>query len=52
MANRAIWTVRMKHEWLSTPLRGKPLKKRKRMRVGLEAAIQRKIKPEKAEPAG
>ena len=30
MANRAIWSVRMKHEWLATPLKGKHLKKRKR----------------------
>jgi len=46
MANRAIWTVRMKHEWLATPLKGKRLKKRKRVRVGLEAALLRKRKAE------
>lgn len=49
MANRAIWSVRQKHEWLATPKRGKRLKKRKRARVGLEAAIQRRQKAPKAE---
>jgi hypothetical protein len=48
MANRAVWTVRQKHEWMATPLKGKYLKKRKRARVGLEAALIRKAK---AEPA-
>ena len=51
MANRAIWTVRLKHEWLATPLKGKHLKKRKRARLGLEAALERKKKPEKSTPA-
>ena len=46
MANRAIWSVRQKHEWLATPKKGKHLKKRKRARIGLEAALQRKAKPE------
>jgi hypothetical protein len=47
MANRAIWSIRLKHEWLATPLKGKHLKKRKRARLGLEAALLRKQKPEK-----
>jgi hypothetical protein len=51
MANRAIWSVRQKHEWLATPKKGKHLKKRKRARIGLEAAIQRKLKPEAAASA-
>lgn len=52
MANRCVWTVRQKHEWMATPLKGKHLKKRKRSRLGLEAALQRKAKPEPAtEPA-
>ena len=46
MANRALWSVRQKHEWLATPKKRKPLKKRKRVRIGLEAALQRKQKPE------
>ena len=49
MANRAIWNVRRRHEWLATPLKGKHLKRRKRARIGLEQALERKRKP--AEPA-
>jgi hypothetical protein len=51
MANRCIWTVRQKHEWMATPLKGKHLKKRKRVRLGLEAALLRKAKPESASDA-
>ena len=46
MANRSVWTVRQKHEWMATPLKGKHLKKRKRVRIGLEAALARKAKPD------
>ena len=42
MSNRALWNVRERHEWLSKPRRAKRLKLRKRMRIGLEAALQRK----------
>jgi hypothetical protein len=42
MANRAIWNVRMRHEWLVTPLKGKRLSKRKRARIGIEQARERK----------
>jgi hypothetical protein len=45
MANRSVWTVRQKHEWMATPLKGKRLKKRKRARLGIEAARARKAKP-------
>jgi hypothetical protein len=37
---------------MATPLKGKHLKKRKRARVGLEAALQRKAKPESASDSG
>lgn len=47
MSNRALWNVRKRHEWLATPLKGKKLKLRKRLRIGLEQALQRK-----AEAAG
>ena len=40
--NRSVWNVRRRHEWLATPLKGKPLKKRKRLRIGLEQARVRK----------
>ena len=43
--NRSVWNVRRRHEWLATPLKGKPLKKRKRLRIGLEQARARKGQP-------
>jgi len=42
MSNRSLWNVGRRHEWLSTPLKGKHLKKRKRLRIGLEQALERK----------
>jgi hypothetical protein len=42
MSNRAIWNVQKRHEWLSKPLKGRRLNRRKRARVGLEQALQRK----------
>lgn len=45
MSNRSIWNVRRRHEWLTTPLKGKHLKARKRNRIGLQAAIDRKAAP-------
>ena len=51
MSNRAIWNVRLRHVWLATPLKGKRLKRRQRLRIGLEDAIARKAKSGTAEPA-
>jgi len=45
MSNRSLWNVRKRHEWLTTPLKGKKLKARKRARIGLQAAIDRKAAP-------
>ena len=42
MSNRAIWNVRQRHEWLRTHLKKKHLKRRKRLRIGLEQALERK----------
>jgi hypothetical protein len=42
MSNRSIWNVRQRHEWLRTPAKGKRLKRRKRLRIGLEQALERK----------
>jgi hypothetical protein len=42
MANRAIWNVRKRHEWLATPLKGKRIKRAQRLRCGLQDAIDRK----------
>jgi hypothetical protein len=48
MANRAIWNVRRRHEWLATPAKGKRLKRRSRLRIGLEAALERRRGKESA----
>lgn len=50
MSNRAIWNVRKRHEWLTTPLKGKHLKRRKRLRIGLQEALDRKSGADQAEP--
>jgi hypothetical protein len=42
MSNRSIWSVRQRHEWLRHPGKGKRIKRRKRVRIGLEQALQRK----------
>jgi hypothetical protein len=42
MSNRAKWNVRERHEWLSKPQKRKPMKRRQRLRVGLEQALERK----------
>jgi hypothetical protein len=51
MSNRSIWNVRRRHEWLTTPLKGKRMKARKRNRIGLQAAIDRKAAPAAAATA-
>lgn len=45
MSNRSLWNVRRRHEWLTVPLKGKHLKARKRARIGLQEAIDRKAAP-------
>ena len=45
MSNRALWNVRRRHEWLTTPIKGKRVKLRARKRVGLEEANARKASP-------
>lgn len=52
MSNRAIWNVRLRHVWLATPLKAKRMKKRQRMRIGLEDALVRKGKAARPEGAG
>ena len=50
MANRAIWNVRRRHEWLAKSLKGKRLKRRSRVRIGLEGAMERGAPEPVAEP--
>lgn len=42
MANRAIWSMRKRHEWLATPLKAKRIKRSGKLRCGLQDAIDRK----------
>ena len=45
MANRAIWSMRKRHEWLATPLKAKRSKRAGRLRNGLQDARDRKVSP-------
>jgi hypothetical protein len=45
MSNYALWNVRKRHEWLSKPQKPKRLSRRKRARVGLQEALDRKSPP-------
>ena len=38
MSNRAIWNVRLRHEWLRKPKKSKRLKNRDRLRLGMRSA--------------
>jgi hypothetical protein len=51
MSNRAIWNVRLRHEWLAKPLKGKRLKRRKRLRIGLEQPAPQADAPAEPPPA-
>jgi hypothetical protein len=42
MANRAIWNVRKRHEWLAKPAKTRRVKRAARLRCGLQDAIDRK----------
>src|SRR6202034_657191 len=45
MSNRAIWSMRKRHEWLATPLKAKRSKRASRLRNGLQDARDRKAAP-------
>ncbi len=51
MANIAKWNIRLRHEWLQTPLKKKRIKKNEKIRVGLLDAEQRKAGPAPQAPA-
>jgi hypothetical protein len=42
MSNRAIWSVRKRHEWLAKPMRARRVKRAQRLRCGLQDAMDRK----------
>jgi hypothetical protein len=41
MANTPKWNVRLRHEWLQSPLKKKRVKKNEKVRMGLYDAEQR-----------
>jgi len=49
MANRAIWSMRKRHEWLTTPLKKKRIKRATRVRCGLQDAMDRKAAAQQSE---
>jgi hypothetical protein len=52
MSNRALWDIRKRHVWLSKPQKANALKRRARVRCGLQFAIDRKAAPsEETKPA-
>jgi hypothetical protein len=52
MANTSKWNVRLRHEWLATPLPKKRVKNSEKVRCGLHEAEARKAaKQKKADEA-
>jgi hypothetical protein len=48
MANRAIWSMRKRHEWLGKPAKTRRVKRATRLRCGLQDALERKGSPKAA----
>ncbi len=42
MSNRAIWSMRKRHEWLAKARPAKRVKRASRLRCGLQDALDRK----------
>lgn len=42
MANYALWNVRKRHEWLAKSKKVEKMSRRSRLRVGFQAALDRK----------
>ena len=42
MSNRAVWSMRKRHEWLAKPQKTRRIKRATRLRCGLQDAIDRK----------
>ncbi len=51
MANTPKWNIRLRHEWLATPLKKKRVKRCQKARVGLLDAEARKKSKDKAAAA-
>jgi hypothetical protein len=53
MANTPKWNIRLRHEWLATPLKKKRQKRGAKARIGLLEAEQRKAeKAARGKPQG
>jgi hypothetical protein len=52
MSNYAVWNVRLRHESLQKPQKGKYLSRRKRSRIGLQDALDRKSGVQSDQAAG
>ncbi len=49
MANTPKWNIRLRHEWLATPLKKKRVKRGQKARIGLlEAEARKAAKAKKA----
>jgi hypothetical protein len=49
MANIAKWNIRLRHEWLQSPLKKKRVKRSEKARIGLlDAENRKKAKSESA----
>jgi hypothetical protein len=48
MANTPKWNVRLRHEWLATPLKKKRIKRCQKARIGMLDAEARKAKKQPA----
>jgi hypothetical protein len=42
MANYAVWNVRKRHEWLAKANKKEKMARRGRLRIGLQASMDRK----------
>jgi hypothetical protein len=51
MANTPKWNIRLRHEWLATPLKKKRIKRGQKARIGLLEAEARKAAKQKKSPA-
>ena len=52
MANTSKWNVRLRHEWLSSPLKKKRVKRSEKARIGLLDAENRKAAKELRKQGG
>ncbi|MCA9585024.1 MAG: hypothetical protein KC657_06680 [Myxococcales bacterium] len=48
MANRAIWSMKRRHEWLGKSLKKRRVKRATRVRCGLQDAMDRRAAEQQA----